>query len=89
MDETLEAGEIIPVRIPSSYDVLTTFTVRSCIALFEEDPVRGNVLLRTMLLILLRLKLELRPGDFVELEAAGGDAGELDQLGEFDFEGSW
>jgi len=94
IEETLRAGDIIPVRKPSSYEGFT-FTVRSCMVLLDEEPVNGNVLLRTKFLILLRLKAELLADVLVELnrtggfKAAGGDAGELAQPGETAFEGSW
>jgi hypothetical protein len=95
IDETLKAGETMPFRSASLYEEFT-FTVRSCAALLlEEKPVEGKVLLRTRCLMLLRLKPELLVEVLVELrgtdefEAAGGDPGELDNRGEFVFDGSW
>jgi hypothetical protein len=57
-DDTLNAGETVPVRKPSSYDAGTS-TVRSWMELLEEKHAKGKELLRTICLILLRLKLGL------------------------------
>jgi hypothetical protein len=62
-------------------------------ALLDEKPLKGKVLLRTMFLMLLRLKLErpeLLVEVLVELEgtdecADGGDPGEHDDAGELSF----
>jgi hypothetical protein len=58
-----------------------------------EKPVKGKVLLRTIFLMLPRLKPEL-PGFVMadetdELEAAERDAAGLDRFGGFAFDGSW
>lgn len=92
MDKTLKAGDIMPVPSPWS-NVEFIFTARSWMALLEEKPVKGKVLLRTIFLMLVRLNDEL-PVDFVVLDGRDefvrrGDAKELGQPGEFAFDGSW
>jgi hypothetical protein len=94
IDEMLNAGEIMPVRSPSSYDGVT-FTSCSWRAMLEEKPARGNVLLRTIFLMLVRLNPELPVEAFEvldgsdEFKAPSGDDRAPDQAGEFAFDGSW
>ena len=91
IDETLTAGDIVPVRSPSSYEGWAS-TVRSWMALLEDRPAKGKVLLRTIFLMLLRVKLELlffiELCRAIELKAPGGGPEEIDQHGESAFTGS-